>query len=115
MNRSLRQTLADSHVAAIAILLLLFWSFQWTIEALWEPVSRLAKLLFIAVAILDIPYISPTLDPPDRLMFINACWFFFFAMSSITAAWLLSHWTYGEGPFRGLSRYRALLAKRGHA
>ena len=111
MNRSLRQTLADSHVAAVAILLLLFWSFQWTIEALWEPVSRLAKFLFTAVAILDIPYISPTFDAPDRFMLIDTCLFLFFALSSITAAWLLSQCTYGEGPFRSLGRYRRFARK----
>jgi hypothetical protein len=114
MNRTLRHSLADSHVAAVAILLLVFWSVQWTIEALWGPVSRLAKFLFTAVAILDIPYISPTLDPPDRLMLIETCSFFFYAMSSIIAAWLLSRWTYGEGPFRSLSRY-CRFERKGHA
>jgi hypothetical protein len=112
MKLSLRQTLADSHVSAIAIALLLFWSLKWGIEALWEPFSRLVKFLFTAVAILDIPYVSPTIDVTDRLMFINACFFFFYAISSIAAAWLLSHWVYGEGPFRSLRRYR--LARSSH-
>jgi hypothetical protein len=112
MKLSLRQALADSHVAAVAITLLLFWSFKWAIEALWEPFSRLAKFLFTAVAILDIPYISPTLDVTDRHMFINTCFFFLHAVSAVAAAWLLSHWIYGEGPFRSLNTHRGQLARR---
>jgi hypothetical protein len=115
MKLSLRQTLVDSHVAAVAIMLLLFWSFKWTIEAFWEPISRLAKFLFTAVAILDIPYISPTLDVTDRHMFINTCFFFLNAVSAVAAAWLLSQWVYGEGPFRSLSRYRRRLERRSDA
>jgi hypothetical protein len=85
MRFSLRQALRDSHVSAVAIAVLLFWSFKWIIDGLWEPFSRLAKFLFTAVAILDIPFISPTLDAADRDMFINTCMYFSYAISSVAA------------------------------
>ena len=114
MRFSLRQALRDSHVSAVAIAVLLFWSFKWIIDGLWEPFSRLAKFLFTAVAILDIPFISPTLDAADRDMFINTCMYFSYAISSVAAAWVLSRWVYGEGPVRSLSKYRGRLARSTH-
>jgi hypothetical protein len=114
MKLSFRQTLADSHVSAVAIAMLLFRSFEWICEGLWEPFSRLLKFLVTAVAILDIPFISPTPNLSDRHMFINSCFFFFYAISSVAAAWLLSRWVYGEGPIRTLSKYRGRLARSSH-
>ena len=62
MNRSLRQVLADSHIAAATIAVLLLWSIDGAFRALWIPVSRAVEFLFTAVAIFDIPYFSPTLQ-----------------------------------------------------
>lgn len=52
----LRKILADSHVSAIAIAVLLFWALDSAFWALWGPLSRATSFLFKAVAILDIPY-----------------------------------------------------------
>jgi hypothetical protein len=114
MSLSLRQALRDSHVSAVAIALLLFWSFTGIIDGLWEPFSRLANFLFTAVAILDIPFISPTFGVADRNMFINTCFYFFQAITSFAAAWVLSRWAYGEGPVRSLSKYRGRLVRSNH-
>ena len=71
MKRSLRQILDDSHIAAVTIAVLL-WSLDGAFQALWIPVSRAVGFLFTAVAILDIPYFSPTLMLVDPFMLATA-------------------------------------------
>src|ERR1017187_5185171 len=92
MKRPLRQALADSHVSAVAIAILLVWSIEWVCQALLGPSIRLVDFLFTAVAILDIPFISPKLNFEDRRMFLDTCFYFFNALSTVAAAWLLSRW-----------------------
>ena len=72
------------------------------------------SFLFLAVAILDIPYISSTLSPADRLDLVTTFSNLFFALFSLAAAWFLSLWVYGVGPLRGLSKYRTKLARSNH-
>jgi hypothetical protein len=115
MKRSLSQVLADSHIAAVTIAVLLLWSLDGTFRALWIPVSRAVGFLFTAVAIFDIPYFSPTLTFADRLMLISTFYFLYSAIVSLLAAWLLSRWVYGVGPIRSLVVCRSKLAGREHA
>jgi hypothetical protein len=112
INRSLRQILADSHVAAATIAVLLLWSLDAAFLALWEPVSRVLGFLFTAVAILDVPYYSPSVTTLDRLMLITMSAYSYSAAASFLAAWLLSRWVYGVGPLRSLARYHILLEKK---
>ncbi|MGB7283529.1 MAG: hypothetical protein WBE13_14785 [Candidatus Acidiferrum sp.] len=114
MKTSLREFLADSHISAVAIAVLLLWSLELAAKALWGALSVAASFLFTAVAILDIPYFSPTLTRVDRLMWIATGFYLFNASMSLAAAWLLSRWVYGVGPLRSLSKYRANLARRNH-
>jgi uncharacterized membrane protein len=111
---SLREVLAASHIAAVAIAVLLLWSLDSVFRALWDPVSRAATFLFTAVAILDVPYYSHTLTAADRLTLITTFAYLFSAFIDLTAAWLLSHWTYGVGPIKSLSKYRVRLAGGNH-
>jgi hypothetical protein len=115
MKLPLRQALANSHVSAAAIVILLVWSIEWACRALFGPVVRLINFLFTAVAILDIPYISPKLNFEDRRMLLDTCFYFFNASCTAAAAWLLSHWIYGAGPIHSLISYRRRLARRIHA
>jgi len=105
MKRSLRQVLADSHIAAVTIAVLLLWSIDGAFRALWGPVSHAVGFLFTAVAILDIPYFSPTLTLADRFMLITTSAYLYTAAVTFSAAWLLSRWVYGIGPVRTLTRY----------
>jgi len=109
---SLRQLLADSHVAAVAIAVLLLWSFQWGVRALWDPVSSVTVFLFTAVAILDVPYLSLTAS--DWLALIGTFTYLVYALISFAIAWLLSRWVYGNGPFHSLSMYRMRLGRSNH-
>jgi hypothetical protein len=98
----IRQVLADSHVAAVTIAVLLCWSLDSAFRGLWDPVYELSFFLFTAVAIRDIPYFSTTLTAADRAMLFVTCYFLYSSIISLSAAWLLSRWIYGIGPLRSL-------------
>ena len=55
MRTSLRQILADSHVSAVAIVVLLIWSLGFLIDAVWNPILQAVSYLATAVAILGLP------------------------------------------------------------
>ena len=111
---SLREILADSHVSAVAIAVLLFRSLDYAFWALWDLLSRAAGFLFKAVAILDIPYFSRTLTGADRFRLFTTYSYLFSSFVYLASAGILSHWVYGTGPFRSLSQYRTRLARRNH-
>jgi hypothetical protein len=113
MKLPFRQALADSHVSAVAIALLLVWSLSWAVQAFEWPFLRLVHFLATAVAVVDVPHI-PGLDVIDRYMLLYACFFFFNAATTVAAAWILSRWVYGEGPVSTVSRYRGRLAGKTH-
>jgi len=111
MRPSLRQVLADSHVAAVAIALFLLGSLDAAFSALWPPVFEVLKYVFTAIAILDIPYLG-SLRIADRSMLILSI---SYCIVSLSAAWLLSKWVYGVGPFRALMSLRSKLIRSDHA
>ena len=99
---SLRKTLADSHVSAVAIAVLLFWSLDNIFWAVWPAPSRGVGFLFTAVAILDIPYFSsnPAHHGSFRVIPDVAMLFQFTRLSgrSVRTVSLV----YGTGPLRSL-------------
>ncbi len=113
MNRSFRVVLADSHVAAVAIAVLLLTFLDGAFRAVWPPLSDVLEFLLTAVAIFDIPYFS--FSAVEILRLINTTLFLYSSIFSLCAAWVLSKWVYGVGPFRCLSEYRSKLVGREHA
>ena len=112
MKPSLRQLLADSHVAAVAIAVLLFWSVQWGVQALWVPLFRAIDFLMTAIVTREIPYFSVSLA--DCLIRLNTFFYLFYALISFAIAWVLSRWVYRNGPLRSLSTYRIRLKRSNH-
>jgi hypothetical protein len=112
---SLRKILADSHVAAAAIAVLLIWFADLLFRALWDPITLAGNFFFTAVAIFDIPYISQTRTPFDFSLLFNTLTSLFFSLASVFAAWLLSRWIYGVGPFASLKGVHARLTRSNHA
>jgi hypothetical protein len=115
VRSSLRDALAESHVSAVAIALLLLFSFGSLCRVLALPFFRIAEFLSTAIAILGVPYLSTTLTTYDRLMLIREISPLFIAVFSFVAAWLLSRWVYRSGPLRSLGRYHTILRTRNHA
>lgn len=110
MKPSLRATLADSHVSAVAVAVLLVWSLDQGFRTLAGPLLRVASFLATAAAILGIPYFSWTVD--ERLSLDVTLAYLVGAIINLAAAWLLSRWVYGTGPLQALSRYRTRLPRR---
>jgi hypothetical protein len=109
-----RKILADSHIAAVAISMLLFFSIQSGFLALWGPLYHAVTFLITAIAIRGVPYVSPGFDFEDRMMVIATSTYLFKALINFAAARLLSRSIYGVGPLRCLSQYRTKLARRNH-
>jgi hypothetical protein len=101
MKPTLRRSLADSHVSAVAIAMLLVWSLEFVFRASLSSV-RAAIFFFF------------TFDPPSHVGLIAPLSYFLQALCSLAAAWFLSRWVYGEGPFRSLARYHTDLERRQH-
>jgi hypothetical protein len=112
MKSSLRQVLADSHVSAIAIAVLLLWSLDSAFRGLWEPFSRVLTFVVTAIAIRDIPYFSFT--RLDRFLLLAASVYLAYSVITFAAAVFLSRWVYGIGPLRALSECRDRLLRRSH-
>ncbi|SRR5258708_820178 len=108
---SLREALANSHVSAVAIAVLLFFSVQAMLFGLWVPTFRVLNYLFEAVAILDTPYFARGLTIIDRTQILITSFYFVHAVFSFVAAWTISQWVYGAGPIRALIVHRAALQR----
>lgn len=103
MKRSFRDVLAASHVAAVAIVLLLIWSLAATFQLLIGLVSELlVKFVFTFVAILGGPRHSYSASSPSD-------WFVATALLQgavcLLAAFLLSRFVFGKNPLRVLRDY----------
>jgi hypothetical protein len=62
------------------------------------------------LAILGIPYFSPTLATFDRPTLTNRLSYLLYALINFVAASLLSRWVYGAGPLQSLRKYCTKLA-----
>lgn len=115
MKPSLREILAESRVSIVGIAVLLLSFLDLGFRALWGPLWRLVTFLFTAVAILDIPYIPHNLGLVDRTMLFSASLNAAQAMLYLVAAFVLSYWVHGAGPFHSLARWHIPLKKESHA
>lgn len=105
MKRSLRQALVESHIAAVTIALLLLWSLNNFVDALWKELPRTIEFVVTVVAIRDIPYSARTFTVAAGLELMVVGHYLYFALACFFAASVLSHWVYGAGPLRSLFRY----------
>jgi hypothetical protein len=112
--KSVRETLVASHISAIAVAVLLFLSLEYAVRALAQPLPSVVGFLATAIAIGGKPYISQRLSIADQFGLIPALFYLFWAVANLVAAWLLSRWMYGTGPFASLKGYGPVLARRNH-
>lgn len=110
-SKSLIQILSDSHICAVAIVVLLFWSLDSAFNAVWILLVPAIDFLVTAVAILGIPYISHTHTLVDRMTWTVTMMHFVSAFVSFAAAWILSRFVYGVGPLRCLNKYRSMRTR----
>ena len=110
--KALRQILFDSHVSAVAVVVLLVWSLTYILEGLWQPVFNLISFTMTAIAIRGLPFVPSRFSFSVREMMFASCDALFHAFTCILAAWILSRWVYGMGPLRSLTMCRERLARR---
>ena len=97
MPTSLRKTLIDSHVAAIAIAALLAFSLGGA-ALLCFPRFPHCVIPHGAIATNDIPYVPRTLDfVTHQLSLQDTLLSLFRRLSNLAAAWFVSRWFYGTG------------------
>jgi hypothetical protein len=121
VQASLRRVLIDSHVAAVAIAILIILSLNAAIMALWGFANDVLYYLAAEAAgkppfaHLNLAHATPYIlsnmltNLPVRLSILVS------ALVCILAAWMLSRWTYGVGPLRTLGSYRDKLSRKIHA
>jgi len=114
VKTSFRQALAASHVSAVTIAVLLIWSLNSFLDAVWDPTLEAVSYLATALAILGIPA-PPLFTFARRTMLITSVFFVLDAVFSFAAAWLLARWVYAAGPLSTLKSYRERLARSSHA
>ena len=104
--KRLRETLADSHIAAVAIAALLFMSLRDVISVLLPILGQVLAFIFSALAIQDLPYYSSTLVvftlSGTALDLCNALVAFY-------SSWVISQMVYDASPLSILRSYRTRL------
>lgn len=105
MKNSLREVVAESNVAAVAIALLLLWALDSAFRGIWDLVRRAAGPLLTAAGIPGISLFIPRIDLEYMFSYLYT------AAVCLSAAALLSRWAYGVGPLRSLSECRSRLRR----
>jgi hypothetical protein len=108
----LRKVLADSHIAAVAIVVLLAWSLEWMFDAVWTPFFRVSDWVINAIAILGIPSGSGVFGSVNRSTLFVSLVFLCSAATAVAAASILSRWVYGGTTMNTLREYHARIARR---
>ena len=108
MSRSFRQLLAESHIPAVTIAVLIVWAFDSGVRALRVPLFGTIDFVTNVVAIGRIPYGSGRLVWRE---WFTPLTYAFTAIVYLAGAWVLSHWVYGMGPFRCLRECCAKLRR----
>jgi len=112
LKRSLRETLADSHVVAVAIGVLLLWTLDSGFRAVLYPLPNVIEFCATAIAILGLPYVSFTGE--GRILLMVSLMYVFSALITLTGAWILARCVYGVGPLRALLESRNRLTGGSH-
>jgi hypothetical protein len=102
---TIRKLLADSHIGAVSIAVLLFWALDSIFLALWEPLYAAGSFVLKAIAILDIPLMTFSTEYLLILVFSYTVE----ATASLIVARLLSKWLYGVGPLQCLMNFRSMF------
>jgi hypothetical protein len=110
--RGLRETLAESYIAGVAIVVLLLWTIVWGLQGLWIPLYRFIGVLLTAIDIFD--FIPRDVTPYRTVLFMSS-FDLFSALVPLGGAWLLSNWVYGVEPLSGLRECHARFVGRNRA
>jgi predicted benzoate:H+ symporter BenE len=107
----LRQILAESHISAVAIAVLLVWALDSGFRGAWRVLFVLGGFVVNVVALGRLPFRwrESYFSGPQ---FLFPMGYLFSTVLTLGAALILSRWVYGVGPLRALSKCRAQLERR---
>jgi hypothetical protein len=114
LSNRLRRTLVDSHVASIAILVLLgtaLYQLLSALRSLWWPGCEAVIFVATAVAIRGVPSGSPW-SIVDRTFYLESASYLPLAVTDAILAWALSRWVFGAGPLHSLRNFRVEVLRR---
>lgn len=100
MGNSLRRVLAESHIGAVAITLLIAWALRDLLYALLAPTQHLLIFIGTAIAILDVPAQPSPWEV--RIVLLHFTELLVISVTEFATAWLLSRIVYRAGPFKVL-------------
>jgi hypothetical protein len=119
MRASLRKTLISSHVAAVAIAVLIFQVLDDLVRAVGVPLLSAITSASIWISLLvmerELPSDSAWSGIKTALIYTNWLSHFTRVVLVFAAIWLLARLVYGTGPFKCLSLYRDKLRGKPHA
>lgn len=112
MRPTVREILADSNIASVAILLLLIRSIESGFRALGQPFVTSVEFLIEMVAIRGIPSYLGSFSLSYWISQLPTLSHFLNAGLNLSAAWVLSCWVFRVGPCRSLIECSAKFARR---
>jgi hypothetical protein len=117
LKPSLKAVLAESHVGAVAIGVLLVWALESGSQVLWRTILKLAAFLVhvTAVAINGWPYMQSQLSVAEGVYVFEVTWYLISFLICFTSAQLLSRWVFGKSPFVSLRQYLDRIKRRQNA
>jgi hypothetical protein len=119
MLASLRKTLVESHVAAIAIAMMIYLVMDDLVHALVYfvvgPALYAAVFLALAISERELPYFSNPFNSEWAFLYLKPLICILRVIFMFVTIWLFSRSVYGVGPFRCLAAYRNKLMEKPHA
>jgi hypothetical protein len=112
MVTSLRESLSETHIAAVTIVVLLIHSLASAVRVVGYPLVSIVDFLTEMVAIRAIPADLGLFSP--NVLFIAIVPNFLNAVLAFGASWLVAGWVYNATPLVVLRNYHLRLARRIH-
>ncbi len=101
----LRDVLAESNIAVVAVAVLLLGALESALHGLWSVLARAIDFVVYIVITLNISYLSNAMSYSGRVYLTLKVFYFFYALMGFFAASILSRWVYGVGPIRSLAQH----------
>ena len=101
-SATVRTVLIESHVAAVAILLLMSWSIADLLYALEPGIQHVLVFIGTAIAIVDIP--TPPSPFEIRMAVLRSSDYLIAALAQFGMAWVVSKALYKAAPISALRR-----------
>jgi ABC-type phosphate/phosphonate transport system permease subunit len=119
MKLTVRQVLGHSHIAAIAIAVLILWAIKLALYPLIFLLFGVGDEFILSLRNFFSPHYVP-FDWREPLNFLYVAWLrasvgsILNAVLYVAVAFLLARWVYGHGPLRSLRKCGEKLAGRAH-